>query len=109
MDKLEKTEMRFCITHITLCELFKGIYESNKINDSLRLIDEFLLSVDILEFTDESCRLFGEKYVELKKKGRPTGEADLMIGCIALSYGVTIATRNGKDFTKISGLNVLEV
>ena len=89
------------ITFITLCELYKGVYLSNNAENELMVINNFLNSVILIEFNQESCRLFGEEYHRLRKLGKMTQEPDLMIASIAMAHDLTIITRNKKDFENI--------
>lgn len=89
------------ITFITLCELYKWVYLSNNAENELIVINNFLNSVILIEFNQESCRLFGEEYHRLRKLGKMTQEPDLMIASIAMAHDLTIITRNKKDFENI--------
>ncbi|MEK6908985.1 MAG: type II toxin-antitoxin system VapC family toxin [Nanoarchaeota archaeon] len=89
------------ITFITLCELYKGVYLSNNSENELAVIDNFLNSVTIIGFNQESCRFFGEEYSRLRKLGKTTQEPDLMIASIAKAFDLTLITRNKKDFENI--------
>ena len=40
--------------------------------------------------------------------GKPISVEDAQIAAIALTYGLTLATRNGADFQKIEGLEVID-
>jgi tRNA(fMet)-specific endonuclease VapC len=96
-----------CITPIALAELFKGAHLAQKKNEALALVEIFSRSVELLDFSEEACALFGEYYARLAKQGKLTQESDLMIGCIALAHDAVLVTRNAKDFTNISGLKTV--
>ncbi len=98
----------FCITPITLAELYKGAFLAKKQKDAIRLVDEFCDSVELLDFTKEACEIFGRKYLELKKGGKQTQEADLMIASIAIANDLTFITRNSKHFANIRELKFEE-
>lgn len=99
----------YCITPIVLCELFKGAYLAAKKEEALKLIEEFISSAEIIEFDEFSCRIFGQQYAHLKKQGKLTQEADLMIGSVARAHNAILVTRNPKDFENIQGLKVISV
>ncbi|MEK6914956.1 MAG: type II toxin-antitoxin system VapC family toxin [Nanoarchaeota archaeon] len=87
-----------CISYITLCELYKGVYKSSNLNYELFWITDFINSLDILNFNKESCRFFGERFVKLQKEGKMVDDLDLMISSIAQTNNAILITRNKKDF-----------
>jgi len=44
----------------------------------------------------------------LEKKGTPIGSLDMMMGAHALSLGVTLATNDIREFSRIKGLTVVD-
>jgi predicted nucleic acid-binding protein len=60
----------------------------------------------ILPVTDSIAERWGVLSSEQKLKGRPLSMADGLIAATALEYGLTMVTRNRKDFTGL-GLVVL--
>ena len=90
------------ITYITLCELYKGVFLGKLFKKGSSELDDFLQSVNILDFNIESCKYFGEEYARLEKIGKATQEPDLMIASIAKVNGLTIVTRNKKHFENIN-------
>ena len=108
LEALKNQNVVFCIASISLAELYKGAYLAQKQKEALKLVEEFSQNIEFLDLTKDACKLFGQKYLELKKQGKQTQEADLMIGCIALANNATFATRNLKDFSNIKGLKVMQ-
>ncbi|MDP3729011.1 MAG: type II toxin-antitoxin system VapC family toxin [bacterium] len=109
IEKLENENKGFSITPIVLSELYKGAFLGNKKEETLLLIENFLKSVTLLRFEKEACKIFGEKYAELKKIGRITEESDLIIASICMTENEILVTRNYKHFKNIKGLKVLAV
>ena len=60
----------------------------------------------VLPFDGDAARRYGEVRAELECQGTPLGEADLRIGAIALSRGLTVVTGNIRHFQRIPGLSV---
>lgn len=110
-SKIEELRERysFSITPIVLSELFKGAFLAKNKKEALKLVEEFAHSVEFLDFNERSCRIFGENYAELKRTGKQTQEADLMIASIAVAHNNILVTRNPKDFINIKSLKVLSV
>lgn len=96
-----------CITPIILAELFKGAHLAKRQQEAIKLVEEFTSSIEMLEFSEEACKMFGQRYAELAQQGKLTQEPDLMTGCIALAHDAALVTRNAKDFKNIRGLNVV--
>lgn len=93
------------ITTITLCELFKGAYQSSRKRD-LEVIKSFASSNEIITLNVDSCEVFGEVYSELKKRGRLVPEPDLMIASIAKQNNLTLITRDKNHFKDIPNLSL---
>ena len=93
-------------TDITLCELFKGAYKSQRKEESLRLVYDFVNNFKLLGLTIESCEIFGKDFNALARIGKPTQEFDLIISCIAKENDLTLVTRNKKDFENIPDLKL---
>lgn len=106
-ESLSRDENSFCINPIVLSELFRGAYLSADTKSAITLIEDITHSFELLDYNESSCRIYGERYSELKKQGKPTQEFDLIIGCIAIAYNATLITKNAKDFTNIRGLKVI--
>lgn len=104
MQELEEQQVHFCIAPIALCELWQGAYLAPKQKNPTELIETFLKSIEILEFTGYACRFFGQKYAELQKHGKQTQESDLMIASICIAHNAILVTRNHKDFMNIKEL-----
>ena len=96
----------FCITTMTLCELYKGAYLSSDIEENLTIIEEFIDNTEIINLKKESCKTFGYEYEILKKKGKKTEEFDLLIASICIEHNKTLVTRNKKHFENINQLKL---
>jgi tRNA(fMet)-specific endonuclease VapC len=87
------------ITTITLCELYKGSYLSERIPFSLNMIEDFLEEVEVIDFNREACKEFGGLYVKLKNSGEMIPETDIMIASIVKENDLILVTRD-KHFEK---------
>lgn len=86
------------ITHINLCELYRGAYQSKNIQKNLVEIDTLLNYLGLLPFTQTADQRFGELITDLEKQGSQIEEMDTLIASLALVHGQTILTRNIKHF-----------
>ncbi len=95
-------------TDITLCELFKGAYKSQRKEESLRLVYDFVNNFKLLGLTVEGCEMFGKDFNALARTGKPTQEFDLVIASIAKENDLILVTRNKKDFENVPDLKIEE-
>jgi len=106
ISKLVEKEVKIHITPITLCELYKGAFLAERSAEAVALIDRFLKIVRLLDFSELACLEFGKLYSELKKKGWPTQQVDMLIASIVKASNLVLITRNKKDFERIPGLRL---
>jgi len=92
------------INPIALCELFRGVHLAQEQKNALELVEKFLKSVDIIEFTKEAARTYGKLYAELEAVGKQTQEFALMIASICIAHNAILVTKNNKDFANIKEL-----
>jgi tRNA(fMet)-specific endonuclease VapC len=92
------------ISSLTLGELRFGA-ERRSSRKLHRLIDTFIIGVQVLPF-DESCAdAYGRIQASLEAKGRPIGAIDTLIAAHAFASGVTLVTNN-EHFAKVPGLKL---
>lgn len=70
------------------------------------VLDNALSEMSILPIDQTVARKFGEINAMLLNQGRPLPGLDLLIGCSALVYDLTLVTHNTQDFKDIPGLRV---
>jgi tRNA(fMet)-specific endonuclease VapC len=95
------------ISRINYTELIYGAYNSFKINQNLKVIEPFLDSFKVLEFTKTSSLIFAKEKARLKKNGNIIADMDLMIASIAIENDCTLISNNIKHFDRVHNL-VLE-
>lgn len=96
------------ISWVTLAELEFGVANSRHLEKNQAALDEFVLPLEIAGFDREAARVYGRVRATPEKKGTPIGSLDVMIGAHALSLGVTLATNNTREFSRIKGLTVVD-
>jgi len=96
------------ISSVTLAELEFGVAKSQHLEKNQAALDEFVLPLEIANFDRETARVYGRVRATLEKRGTPIGSLDMMIGAHALSLGVTLATNNTREFSRIKGLTVVD-
>ncbi len=92
-------------TIITLAELRYGAYNSQKVKENLKNIDNFLRKVEVPPLQEGAADIFGKLKVELRRIGRMIEDFDILIASITLSHGGILVTNNVEHFKKIRGLS----
>lgn len=93
------------IADITLYEFYCVAAESNMPDANYAFIDYIKSSFKVLNSSDAYIEASRQK-LRLKKLGTPIEEKDLLIGCTAKVYGLTLVTGNLKHMSRIEGLDV---
>ena len=106
LETIQKVGIEVSLTFLSLAELSRGAQLSSKPEESTVLIDDFVDNVTLLNFSKKSCKIYGEDYAQLRKKGQLAPEMDLLIASIAKAEGQVLVTRNEKDFKNIPDLKV---
>ena len=96
------------ISWVTLAELEFGVAKSQHQEKNQSALEEFVLPLEIAHLDRQAARIYGQVRALLEKKGTPIGPLDMMIGAHALSLGVTLATNNTREFSRIKGLTVVD-
>ena len=94
------------ISRINYTELIYGAYNSSKINQNLKVIEPFLDSFKVLEFTKVSSLIFAKEKARLKKDGNIIADMDLMIASIAIENECTLISNNIKHFDRVQNLEL---
>jgi tRNA(fMet)-specific endonuclease VapC len=94
------------ISSITMAELQYGINKSTNPKKNQQALEQFLLPLDILEFSTKAAIEYGIIRDNLEKKGTPIGPLDLLIAAHARSIGTVLVTNNVKEFDRVENLEV---
>ena len=102
----ENTDEEISISFITVGELYYGAEKSAYVNDNKKVIEEFLLTINIINSDNEIMMKFGEIKAILKKKNIQLPDADLLIAATTLTKTDKLVTGNIKHFERINGLTI---
>lgn len=91
------------ISDIVVAELVFGAYKSDRTEQNLQQIYEFLEEIKVIPFAD-CIDTFCQEKVRLQKMGTPLEDFDLLIGCAAKAKGLVVVTHNTKHFERIEGI-----
>ena len=94
------------ISIVTLSELFFEIYNSKNIEKHKKTLNDFLTNVSVLNVDFFIANTFGKIKAKLKKKGTFIEDFDIINGAFALTYNLTLVTRNIKHYEKIERIKI---
>lgn len=100
-------------SQIALCsvvkaELIFGARYSSKVEANLQLLNRFYAPLNSLPFDDRAAEEYGVIRADLTRQGKIIGPNDLLIASIAKAFDVTLVTNNTKDFSRITGLRLVD-
>jgi predicted nucleic acid-binding protein len=99
----------FFLSVITASELLHGVHRASDASVRTRrsawveaILERFpLLPVDLA-----SARVHAQLWAELARQGRLIGPNDLWLSAQAVAHGLTVVTRNAREFERVPGLAV---
>ena len=94
------------ICSIVKAELLYGILKSQLRAKNELSFKNFIQQFHSYPFDDDSAKQQSIVRVTLEQAGTPIGAHDLMIAAIALQHGLTLVTRNLREFERIHSLSV---
>ena len=105
-ERLERISPQQCfVADVTVMELRFGAYKSEKREENLRIVNDFLNKVKVVPFAaaiDDFC----QEKLRLQGLGTPIEDYDLFIGCAAKAAGLTMVTDNVQHLSRIDGLEI---
>lgn len=107
---IEKIKNNFqygvAISSITLAELEFGVQASANIEKNTIALYKFLSIVEILDFDSSAAKEYGKIRANLKRKGTPIGNMDMLIAAHAKSEDLIVVTHNTREFERVEGLQL---
>lgn len=104
--KFNASSTQLCISSISVAELIFGAENSQTPEKNLKVIENFLSRLQILDYGTEAAIQYGSIKAHLKKIGKPIGENDLHIAAHARSKGLILVTNNTKEFERVPALQI---
>jgi tRNA(fMet)-specific endonuclease VapC len=100
-------------SEIVLCsivkaELLYGARHSWQVESNLQLLKQFFAPFTSLVFDDRCAEEAGLIRADLAAQGIPIGPNDLLIAAISRAYNVILVTNNTREYTRITGLRVVD-
>ena len=99
---------RQATTSVNAFELFYGAHKSGQSEENVRQTRRILSRLLVLPLSVSTAERAGNIFATLEKKGRALDFRDAMIAGIALENGLTVVTRNKRDYSRVPGLSIEE-
>lgn len=98
---------------IVLCSIVKaelafGAVKCEHPDQVLQAQQTFTARFLSLPFDDAAAISYATIRFDLESRGQPIGANDLMIAAVALANGLTVVTHNTDEFSRVSGLAVVD-
>ena len=110
IEWLRAHEGELLVDSIVLGELCIGIQALPSGRKRARLeqwFEALAETIECLPWDGVICRRWARLVVDLRRRGEPLPLLDGMIAATALAHGLTVATRNARDFRK-TGVKVVD-
>ncbi|MGE0770099.1 MAG: type II toxin-antitoxin system VapC family toxin [Cyclobacteriaceae bacterium] len=93
------------ISIITYYEIPGGL-KFKKAERQIKEFEEFVANNTIIHISEESARISGDVYADLRQKGITIGTSDILIAGIAIENELTLITNNERHYDPIQGLKI---
>ena len=94
------------VSVITEAELRTGAAKSRSAAKTLRLLENFLRPLAILEFTSSDAETYAQVRAKLERAGTPIGPLDTLIAAQSVSRKLVLVSNNEREFHRVHGLHV---
>ncbi|KAA3598053.1 MAG: type II toxin-antitoxin system VapC family toxin [Calditrichaeota bacterium] len=102
ISSLKKVSEVF-VSNITIGELFFGAEKSFRKEEKINKIEKFIQNIVVLPCNLSTSKVYGKVKNELKQKGNPIPENDILISATAIQNKLQLISRD-KHFEKITNL-----
>lgn len=103
---LSKSREDIVVSVITEAELRTGAAKSSSPIKTLRLIENFLQPLALVDFTSDDAVAYAQVRAKLERAGTPIGPLDTLIASQAVARKLTLVSNNEREFRRVSGLQV---
>ncbi len=94
------------VSVITEAELRTGAAKSTSAAKTLRLVENFLRPLGIVEFTSNDAASYAQVRAKLERAGTPIGPLDTLIAAQAVARKLVLVSNNEREFSRVAGLRI---
>ena len=106
LRRREQQEDTIGVSFMTAAELYYGVERSINQQKNFALVEQFLLSVEVLQSDISIAKRFGVLKANLESQGIPIADADTFIAATTIEKGTRLITANTRHFDRIPGLTI---
>ena len=107
LEKFSSTkETSISVSIVTVAELLFGVQKNPNKKINVAVVDKFISGINVLDWDRNAANEYARIRDELEKKGKPSGNFDMMIAAHALSIKATLVSNNLRHFAHIPKLKM---
>jgi len=103
---LAQSREDIAISVITEAELRTGAAKGTSGVTTLRLVENFLRPLGVLEFTSNDAASYAQVRAKLERAGTPMGPLDTLIAAQAVARKLVLVSNNQSEFSRVAGLRL---
>jgi len=103
---LAQSREDIAVSVITEAELRTGAAKSTSGAKTLRLVENFLRPLSIVEFTSNDAASYAQVRAKLERTGTPIGPLDTLIAAQAVARKLVLVSKNESEFSRVVGLRL---
>jgi tRNA(fMet)-specific endonuclease VapC len=103
---LAQSREDIAVSVITEAELRTGAAKSTSAAKTLRLVENFLRPLGIVEFTSNDAASYAQVRAKLERAGTPIGPLDTLIAAQAVARKLVLVSNNEREFGRVAGLRI---
>lgn len=103
---LAQSREDIAVSVITESELRTGAAKSTSSAKTLRLIENFLRPLAVVEFSSMDAISYAQVRSRLERAGTPIGLLDTLIAAQAVARKLVLVSNNEREFSRVAGLRI---
>lgn len=103
---LARSPEDIAVSVVTEAELRTGAAKSASSAKTLRLLENFLRPLTILEFSSGDAVSYAQVRARLERAGKPIGPLDTLIAAQAVARKLVLVSNNEREFGRVAGLRI---
>jgi tRNA(fMet)-specific endonuclease VapC len=103
---LSKSRENIAVSVISEGELRTGAAKSSSPIKTLRLIENFLRPLTLVDFTSDDAIAYAQVRAKLERAGTPIGPLDTLIASQAIARKLILVSNNEREFRRVAGLHI---
>lgn len=105
IDRLRQLAPNDCaISMVTVYELFCGLAKARDLEKEQQKVRRFVSAIVELPFDHSAAESAAKIRADLERQGNVIGPYDLLIAGHAMASGLTLVTKNTREFQRVDGL-----